>query len=146
MAAKEKPAVITDPMAFIRGATQTPERVVIGDRAEEFEPPASPTETQAGTSTKKITGKNRVKPHAQADESTSEQTKGFPWDNANPKVKSYFQLRMPEPLGLKLKFIKQNTLGVNSVHDLVMQTLEAMVEERLAEILQQQEQGRTKNR
>lgn len=141
MATKDKPPVITDPMAFIRGATETPERVVIGDRAGEIEPPATPIETQAETSTEKPAGKTRVKPKKEPV-SKHEEKQSFPWDNANPKVKSYFQLRMPEPLGLKLKFIKQNTLGVNSVHDLVMQTLEAMVEERLAEILKQQEQGR----
>lgn len=135
MVAKEKPPVITDPMAFIRGATEPPERVVIGDDEAKIGPKDAVTttdESRDGTSVTPAEAQENPEPPNREEEQR------FPWENANPKVKSYFQLRMPEPLGLKLKFIKQNTLGINSVHDLVMQTLEAMVEERLAEILKQQ--------
>jgi hypothetical protein len=59
----------------------------------------------------------------------------MPWDDANPKVKNFVQVRAPEPLTIKLKWIKENTLGISSVHDLILTTLEEMADQRIEAIL-----------
>lgn len=112
-----QPPVITDPMAFIRGAADTPAPVVIGEKATEIERPA-PTPQR----------KRAPKPVSKHE------PEKMPWEDANPKIRNNVQVRMPEPLGLKLKWIKENSLGVPSVHELILKTLEAMADQRIKEI------------
>lgn len=125
MAKKEAPPLITDPTAFIRGATETPEPVVIGAQsaridAQEQEVVPKPAKKPARRAKPKPASKHEVP--------------AMPWEDGNPRVKNYVQLRMPEPLNMKLKWIKENSLGVPSVHDLILKTLEDQVEKRIKEI------------
>lgn len=126
MAKKEVPPLITDPTAFIRGANDTPEPVVIGAQSARID---APEPEVAPEPPKKSPRRPRPKPA-----SKHEAAPAMPWEDGNPRVKNYVQLRMPEPLNMKLKWIKENSLGVPSVHDLILKTLEDQAEKRIKEI------------
>lgn len=54
-----------------------------------------------------------------------------PWDQANPKVKTVFSLRLPEPLHAKLSWLAEN-MPNESMHSIIMQAVEDRVGELLA--------------
>lgn len=68
----------------------------------------------------------------------------MPWESANPKVISFVQVRMPETLSVKVKWVVYNS-GGKSVHAELLRVLEKGVDDRIAEILQTQD-GRTGGR
>lgn len=120
-----KPPLVTDMSAFIRGAQETPmARVTIGAKAGDVEAGRTDAQEAAPQAEKaKTKGKVQKKPAEQ-----------MPWDEANPKVMKFVQVRMPEPLHQKLAWIKQNSIGVPSVHDLILTALNAMAEQRIDQI------------
>lgn len=134
-----KPPLMMDPKAFIRGASAPPAATtIIGDKAEELqEQLAAPAPAPVQEAPEPKAHPARTSPVR----ASKHDSKPMPWDDANPRVKSYVQVRMPEPLGIKLKYVKDRTPGVSSLHDLVLSTLEEMVEKRLAEILKEESTG-----
>jgi hypothetical protein len=54
-----------------------------------------------------------------------------PWDRANPKVKTVFSLRLPEPLHAKLTWAAEN-LPNESMHSIALKAVEDRVDELLA--------------
>lgn len=54
----------------------------------------------------------------------------FPWLNGNERVKVGYQLRMTEPLHLKLKFLVEHEPNT-SMHKIILDAIEAEVERRL---------------
>jgi hypothetical protein len=67
----------------------------------------------------------KVDPSAE-DRFLKGQTGQFPWYAANERVVIPFNLRLPEPLHLKLKFIAENT--PKSMHAFTLEALEKAVE------------------
>ena len=135
-----KPPLMTNPMDFIRGASVPPESTtIIGAKAEELQVELSPRDTAPlenapAEAPKSIQRSSPVR-------ASKHESGPMPWDDANPRVKSFVQVRMPEPLGIKLKWVKDRTPGVSSVHELVLGALEDMIEKRIAEILKEVGKG-----
>lgn len=66
-------------------------------------------------------------------ERISERCARRPWDDVDDRVKRIFNLRLPETLYLKLKFISENT--PKSMHGFALENLEKAVEEKLDKII-----------
>lgn len=120
---QSKAPLVTDLTALIRGASEKPAPVVIGDKPEVVE------------QSKPVKNKQATKPKAKKEQGRAPAKETFPWTDANPKIVKFVQVRAPEPLHLKLAWIKANSIGVPSVHELIIETLEAMADERIARIL-----------
>lgn len=56
-------------------------------------------------------------------------TKSFPWQDANAKVKVAFQLRLPESLHMKLKWLSEQ--GRDSIHEIALRGVEVEVDKLL---------------
>jgi hypothetical protein len=54
-----------------------------------------------------------------------------PWDKANPKVRTVFSLRIPEPLHMKLTWLSEN-LPNESMHSIAIKAVEDRVDDLLA--------------
>jgi len=61
------------------------------------------------------------------------QTGQFPWNEANERVVIPFNLRLPEPLHLKLRYIAENT--PLSMHAFVMQVVEEAVDREIKKLI-----------
>ena len=61
---------------------------------------------------------------------------GMPWDDANSRVISFFQIRMPEPLKLKIEWLAARHLaeGKGSQHKIALSALEREIDRMIAEI------------
>ena len=59
---------------------------------------------------------------------------GFPWSDANERVIKTFNLRLPEPLHMKLQFITEHT--PYSMHSFIMEAVEKAVEQELKQLIQ----------
>ncbi len=143
---KQRPAlpIDVDVSAFIHGAGAKAPSVVLGEKADvviqaESEDIAVPADVAAEIAAVAAEVESLVaEPAAAASPkkaAAKPEKEAMPWDGANPKIKSFVQVRAPEPLTIKLRWIKENTLGVSSVHDLILTTLEEMADERIKAIL-----------
>lgn len=153
-----------DASAFIQGASDRAPTVIVGEKAEMVaESIVVPQETaqaiekiveevdalvgesaaapvQAPPSLKKATpAKKTTKPKVKDEPKPEPQPQAgegdLPWEGANPKVRSFVQLRAPEPLLIKLRWIRDNSVGNHSMHDLILMALEEMADRRIAGIL-----------
>jgi hypothetical protein len=61
----------------------------------------------------------------------------LPWEKQGviPKVIKIFNLRLPEPINLKLEWIVLNSLEYKSKHDFCFRTIEEKIEKVLYEML-----------
>ena len=57
----------------------------------------------------------------------------FPWAEANERVIKSFNLRLPEPLHMKLQYIADNT--PHSIHSFIMDVVESAIEDELKKLL-----------
>ena len=58
---------------------------------------------------------------------------GYPWDEGDERIIKSFNLRLPEPLHMKLQFIAENT--PHSIHSFVMEAVEEAVERALEDMI-----------
>lgn len=63
---------------------------------------------------------------------TETQKKKMPWDDANPEVIKTFNLRIPQPLRMKLDYIIERS--PKSVHKFIMDEVEKAVKRELKKI------------
>lgn len=56
-----------------------------------------------------------------------------PWDEGDERVIKAFNLRLPEPLHMKLQFIAEHT--PHSIHGFVMEAVEGAVERELEDLI-----------
>jgi predicted HicB family RNase H-like nuclease len=56
-----------------------------------------------------------------------------PWDEGDERVIKAFNLRLPEPLHMKLQFIAEHT--PNSIHSFIMEAVEEAVERALEDLI-----------
>ncbi|MFO7713999.1 hypothetical protein, partial [Desulfosarcina sp.] len=61
-------------------------------------------------------------------------TSNFPWAEANERVIKSFNLRLPEPLHMKLQYIADNT--PHSIHGFIMEAVEKAIEDELERLIQ----------
>lgn len=54
----------------------------------------------------------------------------LPWEDANPRVKRVFNLSLPEPMHLQLKYLGETTLGM-SMHAIAVRAIEAEIKRML---------------
>ncbi len=64
--------------------------------------------------------------------SESEENKKYPWDDANPEVIKTFNLRLPQPLKMKLQYIIERS--PKSMHKFIMDEVEKAVKRELKEL------------
>lgn len=55
-----------------------------------------------------------------------------PWDDAHPRIKEQFTMRLPQALHAKLKYIAEHS--PESMHDIALAAVSAAVEKRLREM------------
>jgi len=96
------------PIEFVRAGEGVPETVMI---KKEVSPTPAPKE-----------------PKKTAQRARSEAVEG-PWTTANPRIKMQFNMRLPEPLHAKLKWLGENT--PDSMHSIAMEAIEEVVNKRL---------------
>lgn len=125
---QNKPALVTDMAELIRGATEKPAPVVIGEKTEVVEERAAPGKPRAKTA--KAPGKTGAK----KGQGKAPPAEVYPWADANPKITKFVQVRMPEPLHIKLAWIKANSIGAASVHDLILGAITEMADQRIERI------------
>lgn len=118
--AKNKTALVTDLTEIIRSAAEKPEPMLIGQHQDVVEQTVKP---EAPKPAKKA---RAVKPKTPA--AKKPEPEKFPWDEANEKIIKLVQVRMPETLHAKLAWIKQESIGVPSVHSLILTTLNAFAD------------------
>lgn len=128
-----KKPLITDLSSLIRGATEKPAPIVLGDKSSTIEQPAATPVTTKKTSARAAV-KIATKPKPAAEQGRAPAKEAYPWDDANPKVMKFVQVRMPEDLHAKLAWIKANSIGVPSVHDLMLSAITADADSRIARI------------
>ena len=58
---------------------------------------------------------------------------GLPWGDADERIKKAFNLRLAEPLHMKLQFIAEHT--PHSIHSFVMEAVEEAVERELEDLI-----------
>jgi predicted HicB family RNase H-like nuclease len=59
--------------------------------------------------------------------------KGFAWDEGDERIIKAFNLRLPEPLHMKLQFIAEHT--PHSIHSFVMAAVEDAVEREIDNLI-----------
>lgn len=123
-----KSQLVTDFSDLIRGATEKPAPIVLGNKSGAIEQPAG----QAAVA--KPAHKNSQKSKLGKEQGRASAKESYPWDAANPKVMKFVQVRMPEDLHAKLAWIKANSIGVPSVHDLMLNAIIADADDRIARI------------
>jgi hypothetical protein len=66
----------------------------------------------------------------------SDKQEGFPWqqDGVNERVISPFNLRLPEPMKLKIEWIVNNSLRYKSMHDFFMKLIAEKVDDELKKL------------
>jgi hypothetical protein len=118
-----------DPMAFVRGAdenrpvtlapiqddasTQKPESPAVQSAHEVIDAPTPPEKT--------------------AGPQKAPKTKGpFPWDDAHPKVKAQFTLRLPERIHKQLEYLAEHS--PDSMHSIAIAGVEAEIQKRLRDL------------
>lgn len=81
-----------------------------------------------------IQGAAEEKPQAApaAPKQATKQEEIFPWVEANPRVIRGINLRLPEPLWLKMDYIRRNT--PLSMQGIIMQFLEREIDKQLKEL------------
>ncbi|WP_419662740.1 hypothetical protein Dvar_32140 [Desulfosarcina variabilis str. Montpellier] len=57
----------------------------------------------------------------------------LPWADANERVVKSFNLRLPEPVHLKLQYIAENT--PYSIHGFIMEVVEEAIEQELKKLI-----------
>ena len=114
-----KAPLVTDMAALIRGASEKPPPIVIGDKQEVV--------SMDTTKAPKVQKPKKEQGRAPAKES-------YPWETANPKIIKFVQVRTPEPLLHKLDFIKANTLGNTGRHEIILEILEQAADKMIEEI------------
>lgn len=75
-----------------------------------------------------VAGASDTKP----TDTTSNDIKSYPWKDANAKVKVAFQLRLPESLHMKLKWLSEQ--GRDSIHEIALRGVEVEVDKLLGNI------------
>lgn len=55
----------------------------------------------------------------------------LPWENANPRIKLVFNLRLPEPLHAKVKYLGETRVG-ESMHSIIVRGIEAEIQRMLS--------------
>lgn len=113
---------------FIAGSQDKPAPSVSGPKGDGLIPPATPKPAPI----KKAPVIQRKEPE-----------QAMPWENCNPKITKFVQLRMSEPLDAKLQWIKDNSVGVPSKHALILEAVEKLADERIAELKKQGRAGRS---
>jgi hypothetical protein len=125
------PAETTDPPAN-QEVKSNPKKFLpraVGDRRADrrakppTRPPATPREKPAAATG----GKKKNEPKAVAG-----QPQPTPWAGAHPKVRNNVQLRTPDELHMKVKWLADNTLPKRSMHDILLDAVEEHVEAQLA--------------
>lgn len=66
------------------------------------------------------------------EESEQEKTKKYPWDDANPEIIKTFNLRLPQPLKMKLDYIVERS--PKSMHKFIMDEVEKAVKRELKKL------------
>ena len=129
---QSKQPLVTDFKSLIKSASEKPAPIVIGEKQDAVErheiraaEPEKPSAPQA---------KQRSKPEQKKGQGSAPAKESYPWDDANPKVMKFVQVRMPEDLHAKLAWIKANSIGVPSVHDLMLSAITADADSRIARI------------
>lgn len=126
---KTKP-LVTDMSELIRGATEKPAPMVIGEKQDVIEQKPPTPEKPRQRASKPRPGKGRA-PTAPA----------WPWSDANPKITKFVQVRMPEPLDIKLDWIKQNSIGQISKHEIILKAIEAAADRLVDDIVKRNRGG-----
>lgn len=126
---QNKQPLITDMSSLIRGATEKPEPIVMGDKSGDIERQAS-----SAPATRRPPARKEPKPKAMKERGRAPAKESYPWDEANPKVMKFVQVRMPEDLHAKLAWIKANSIGVPSVHDLMLNAIASDADQRIERI------------
>lgn len=123
-----KSQLVTDFSDLIRGATEKPAPIVLGNKSGAIE------QSAGQDAVAKPARKNSQKPKANKEQGSAPVKAVYPWDEANPKVMKFVQVRMPEDLHAKLAWIKANSIGVPSVHDLMLNAIMVDADDRIARI------------
>lgn len=123
-----KSQLVTDFSDLIRGATEKPAPIVLGNKSGAIE------QSAGQDAVAKPARKNSQKPKAGKEQGRALAKESYPWDAANPKVMKFVQVRMPEDLHAKLAWIKANSIGVPSVHDLMLNAIMVDADNRIARI------------
>lgn len=123
----------TDALNFIQSAGQTMTPRAVGARANEVLPPSAKTARAAPPKAKK---EKTIPPESKPE--------ALPWDGVDPKLKIYFQLRMPVVTREKIGFILDHMVGRkwSGVQAFVMEALDAAVAAELERIKKEKGAGR----
>ena len=70
-----------------------------------------------------------------AEPAVQEGKGGHPWDAGNPRVISFFQIRMPEPLKMKIEFLASKLPGTGKQHKIALSALEREIDRMIAKEL-----------
>jgi|ERR1700674_3998993 hypothetical protein len=118
-----------DPMAFVRGAdedrpaTQAPIQDDIYPQK-----PEGPAVQSAGEAIDAPTPQEKTARRQKAPETKSP----FPWDDAHPKVKAQFTLRLPERVHKQLEYLAEHS--PDSMHTIAIAGVEAEIRKRLRDL------------
>jgi hypothetical protein len=74
--------------------------------------------------------KRLAESHDWAAEAAAEIAGKYPWHTANVRIKIGYQLRLPEPTHVKLKYIVEREPNL-SMHSLILECVEAEIARRL---------------
>ena len=136
-AKQTKPGLLSplseDPLAFIRGASNTPPAAVVG--AGELTHPAAEEGGKAPAEKAPATDKKPAATTATRrgrGAATAQKDLQLPWADANPRVEVKMQLRFDEVSHAKLKWLSENTPNT-SMHKIAMDAVLAEIAKRLAE-------------
>jgi predicted HicB family RNase H-like nuclease len=66
---------------------------------------------------------------SQSEERFIQGKSNFPWADANERVIKSFNLRLPEPMHMKLQFIAENT--PHSIHSFIMNVVSEAVDREI---------------
>jgi len=102
MSPKETKPLMTDPMAFIRGAESAPETVRIGIKEEDQSPKEKPKHKEQ-----------------------------FPWDGINPDAMQAFSTRINSQVHQKLLFVATHKKNITAiVNEAIREKVDKMLKER----------------
>lgn len=151
MSNNHKPGGVKPPMdlsLLVADATRRPEPVVIGtDENLQVERPnaerqavAESIATEGGTTPSQTTPHRVTRksaksvPNSTSTPKVSKNEAPYPWETADSRIISGYNVRLREPLHEKLRWIVANSPGTRSIQTLVVDAIEAECARILAEM------------